>query len=79
MLSGIWIALAVFFIGGERAARVTFALIRKLPDPFHRRPVAARPLKAVRRFSTPNPRAAFTAQRAAEVKTEADERPEPGR
>lgn len=42
MLSAIWIALAVIFIGGERAARVAFALSRKLPLRFRRRPVAAR-------------------------------------
>ena len=75
MLSGIWIALAVFFIGGERAARVTFALVRKLPDPFRRRPVAARPPKAFRRFGKSDAQAALAAQDAAELET-ADERPD---
>ena len=44
MLSGIWIALAVFFVGGERAARATFALLRKLPHPMRQRPAPAHPL-----------------------------------
>ena len=72
MLSGIWIALAVFFIGGERAARMTFALIRKLPDPFRRRPVATQ--KAFRRLGTPNAPAALAARHAAELETEPGER-----
>jgi len=71
VLSGIWIALAIFFIGGERAARMTFALIRKLPDPFRRRPVATQ--KAFRRFGTPNAQAAL-ARHTAELETEPDER-----
>ena len=45
LLSGLWIALAVIFVGGERAAHVALALLCKLPHPFRARPAAAQSLK----------------------------------
>jgi hypothetical protein len=42
VLSAIWIALAIIFIGGERVARLAVALFRKLSQLARPRPAAAR-------------------------------------